>query len=229
MTTWRIFAVHVRECRRLYSRDSKPLPCCLSSTSQQLLIAVNRGAAGTGMETGRKLWSQHTLCLTQELLLGNYSQDQLFSSLHNIFLWFSSAAGAVSRWGCFPFSPPDSVLLAQMILTVYLSDGEQAVTEVPITPETTCRDVVEFCKEPGESGCHLAEVWRGNGKSWAGRQLRGSERWRAATVHCTVTADPPPPPSQRIASITDVLTCQHFLLRGHSLVQNNIPDQAGLC
>uniref|UniRef100_A0A3B4WIH2 Protein phosphatase 1, regulatory subunit 13Bb n=1 Tax=Seriola lalandi dorsalis TaxID=1841481 RepID=A0A3B4WIH2_SERLL len=52
--------------------------------------------------------------------------------------------------------------LMPMILTVYLSDGEQAVTEVPITPETTCRDVVEFCKEPGESGCHLAEVWRGN-------------------------------------------------------------------
>nr|XP_055041741.1 protein phosphatase 1, regulatory subunit 13Bb isoform X2 [Misgurnus anguillicaudatus] len=49
-----------------------------------------------------------------------------------------------------------------MILTVYLSDGEQTLTEVPITPETTCRDVVEFCKEPGESGCHLAEVWRGN-------------------------------------------------------------------
>uniref|UniRef100_A0A8D0ANU5 Protein phosphatase 1, regulatory subunit 13Bb n=1 Tax=Sander lucioperca TaxID=283035 RepID=A0A8D0ANU5_SANLU len=54
------------------------------------------------------------------------------------------------------------LFLFQMILTVYLSDGEQAVTEVPITPETTCRDVVEFCKEPGESGCHLAEVWRGN-------------------------------------------------------------------
>uniref|UniRef100_A0A1A7WHQ7 Protein phosphatase 1, regulatory (Inhibitor) subunit 13Bb n=1 Tax=Iconisemion striatum TaxID=60296 RepID=A0A1A7WHQ7_9TELE len=49
-----------------------------------------------------------------------------------------------------------------MILTVYLSDGELAAAEVPITPETTCRDVVEFCKEPGESGCHLAEVWRGN-------------------------------------------------------------------
>lgn len=56
-------------------------------------------------------------------------------------------------------------LVSQMILTVYLSDGEQAATEVPITPETTCRDVVEFCKEPGESGCHLAEVWRGNGKA----------------------------------------------------------------
>ncbi|XP_062407524.1 protein phosphatase 1, regulatory subunit 13Bb isoform X2 [Sardina pilchardus] len=49
-----------------------------------------------------------------------------------------------------------------MILTVYLNDGEQAASEVPITPETSCRDVVEFCKEPGESGCHLAEVWRGN-------------------------------------------------------------------
>ncbi|MED6273233.1 hypothetical protein CHARACLAT_004466, partial [Characodon lateralis] len=49
-----------------------------------------------------------------------------------------------------------------VILTVYLSDGEQITAEVPITPETTCRDVVEFCKEPGESGCHLAEVWRGN-------------------------------------------------------------------
>lgn len=65
------------------------------------------------------------------------------------------------------FSAHDRVLVSQMILTVYLSDGEQAVTEVPITPETTCRDVVEFCKEPGESGCHLAEVWRGNGEGAA--------------------------------------------------------------
>ncbi|KAM9646280.1 apoptosis-stimulating of p53 protein 1 [Trichechus inunguis] len=50
----------------------------------------------------------------------------------------------------------------QMILTVFLSNNEQILTEVPITPETTCRDVVEFCKEPGEGGCHLAEVWRGS-------------------------------------------------------------------
>ena len=50
-----------------------------------------------------------------------------------------------------------------MILTVFLSNNEQILTEVPITPETTCRDVVEFCKEPGEGSCHLAEVWRGSG------------------------------------------------------------------
>ncbi|XP_060037092.1 apoptosis-stimulating of p53 protein 1 isoform X2 [Erinaceus europaeus] len=49
-----------------------------------------------------------------------------------------------------------------MILTVFLSNNEQILTEVPITPETTCRDIVEFCKEPGEGSCHLAEVWRGN-------------------------------------------------------------------
>lgn len=51
-----------------------------------------------------------------------------------------------------------------MILTVFLSDGDQMLTEVPVTPDTLCKDVVEFCKEAGESGCHLAEVWRGNGK-----------------------------------------------------------------
>ncbi|XP_048341537.1 apoptosis-stimulating of p53 protein 1 isoform X5 [Sphaerodactylus townsendi] len=50
----------------------------------------------------------------------------------------------------------------QMILTVFLSNNEQILTEVPITPETTCQDVVEFCKEPGEGSCHLSEVWRGN-------------------------------------------------------------------
>lgn len=56
-----------------------------------------------------------------------------------------------------------NLFLLQMILTVFLSNNEQILTEVPITPETTCRDVVEFCKEPGEGNCHLAEVWRGNG------------------------------------------------------------------
>uniref|UniRef100_A0A8C1XJB8 Protein phosphatase 1, regulatory subunit 13Ba n=1 Tax=Cyprinus carpio TaxID=7962 RepID=A0A8C1XJB8_CYPCA len=40
-------------------------------------------------------------------------------------------------------------------------DNQQLLTEVPITPETLCKDVVEFCKEAGESSCHLAEVWRG--------------------------------------------------------------------
>lgn len=54
-------------------------------------------------------------------------------------------------------------LCFQMFLTVYLSNNEQHFTEVPVTPETICRDVVDLCKEPGESDCHLAEVWCGSG------------------------------------------------------------------
>uniref|UniRef100_A0A8C3PWW4 Tumor protein p53 binding protein 2 n=1 Tax=Chrysolophus pictus TaxID=9089 RepID=A0A8C3PWW4_CHRPC len=53
-------------------------------------------------------------------------------------------------------------VITEMFLTVYLSNNEQHFTEVPVTPETTCRDVVELCKEPGESECHLAEVWCGS-------------------------------------------------------------------
>ncbi|XP_039658448.1 apoptosis-stimulating of p53 protein 2-like [Perca fluviatilis] len=49
-----------------------------------------------------------------------------------------------------------------MFLTVYLSSNEQHFSEVPITPETLCRDVVELCKEPGEADCYLAQVWRGS-------------------------------------------------------------------
>uniref|UniRef100_A0A8C9RNJ4 Protein phosphatase 1, regulatory subunit 13Bb n=1 Tax=Scleropages formosus TaxID=113540 RepID=A0A8C9RNJ4_SCLFO len=51
---------------------------------------------------------------------------------------------------------------SQMILTVYLNKGQQTLAEVPVTPETTCRDVVDLCRAPGESSCHLAEVWNGN-------------------------------------------------------------------
>ncbi|XP_048061949.1 apoptosis-stimulating of p53 protein 2a isoform X2 [Megalobrama amblycephala] len=49
-----------------------------------------------------------------------------------------------------------------MFLTVYLSNNDQHFTEVPITPETVCRDVVDLCRDSGDSSCHLAEVWRGS-------------------------------------------------------------------
>lgn len=54
-----------------------------------------------------------------------------------------------------------------MFLTVYLSNSDQHYTEVPITPETTCRDVIGYCKEPGEADCHLAERWRGGERAIA--------------------------------------------------------------
>ncbi|XP_041468175.1 apoptosis-stimulating of p53 protein 1-like [Lytechinus variegatus] len=52
-------------------------------------------------------------------------------------------------------------LPGQMILKVYLSNSPDTLSDVPITPETRCRDVVEFCREAGEVQCHLAELWRG--------------------------------------------------------------------
>ncbi|KAG5857737.1 hypothetical protein ANANG_G00022550 [Anguilla anguilla] len=64
---------------------------------------------------------------------------------------------------------PDLGTGAQPVLTAADHDPDgvpdrqrEAADGGPHHPDTTCGDVVEFCKEPGESGCHLAEVWRGN-------------------------------------------------------------------
>ncbi|KAG7226304.1 hypothetical protein INR49_003056 [Caranx melampygus] len=60
----------------------------------------------------------------------------------------------------------------RVILTVYLNDTQQMLTEVPVTPATRVVDVVEYCKEAGEGECHLAEVWNGHvGGQEAGGQL----------------------------------------------------------
>uniref|UniRef100_A0A8C5CIP7 Tumor protein p53 binding protein, 2a n=1 Tax=Gadus morhua TaxID=8049 RepID=A0A8C5CIP7_GADMO len=79
---------------------------------------------------------------------------------------------------CPSLSPPHSCLL-QVFLTVYLSNNDQHFTEVPVTPETLCRDVVELCKEPGEADCHLAEMWRGSERPVGDgeRMLDVLQRW----------------------------------------------------
>ncbi|XP_061645618.1 apoptosis-stimulating of p53 protein 2a isoform X2 [Phyllopteryx taeniolatus] len=66
-----------------------------------------------------------------------------------------------------------------MFLTVYLSNNDQHFTEVPITPETLCRDVVDLCKEPGEADCHLSEMWRGSERAVGDgeRMLDVLQRW----------------------------------------------------
>lgn len=43
-----------------------------------------------------------------------------------------------------------------MIIRVWC-DGEGS-TYVPVTPNTTCRDVIECCKDPGDHKCHLVKV-----------------------------------------------------------------------
>lgn len=66
-----------------------------------------------------------------------------------------------------------------MFLTVYLSNNDQHFTEVPVTPDTLCRDVVDLCKEPGETDCHLSEMWRGSERPVGDgeRMLDVLQRW----------------------------------------------------
>uniref|UniRef100_A0A8C4R5F6 Protein phosphatase 1, regulatory subunit 13Bb n=2 Tax=Eptatretus burgeri TaxID=7764 RepID=A0A8C4R5F6_EPTBU len=69
----------------------------------------------------------------------------------------------------------------KMILNVHLSEDEQPVTEVPVTPQTTCRDVVEACKEPGEGSCQLVESWQGCERAVADNERMAEllQRWGA--------------------------------------------------
>lgn len=46
----------------------------------------------------------------------------------------------------------------QIIVRVY---AEGVVTEVPVTPDTTCRDVIECIRDPGDENCCLVETWCG--------------------------------------------------------------------
>jgi hypothetical protein len=48
-----------------------------------------------------------------------------------------------------------------MIVRVYGDSGgdDTPVTDVPVTPDTTCRDVIECCRDPGEEHCALVETW----------------------------------------------------------------------
>ncbi|XP_076841111.1 apoptosis-stimulating of p53 protein 2b isoform X1 [Brachyhypopomus gauderio] len=66
-----------------------------------------------------------------------------------------------------------------MFLTVYLSNNDKHFTEVPVTPETLCRDVVDLCKEPGEVDCYLAETWRGSERviGDSERMIEVLQRW----------------------------------------------------
>ncbi|RXN06438.1 apoptosis-stimulating of p53 2-like isoform X1 [Labeo rohita] len=80
---------------------------------------------------------------------GNRCQDHI--PHHNI--------AAMQRSLCLENPAPKD---QPMFLTVYLSNSDKHFTELPITPETLCRDVVDMCKEPGEVDCYLAEMWRGS-------------------------------------------------------------------
>ncbi|XP_073967066.1 apoptosis-stimulating of p53 protein 1-like, partial [Choristoneura fumiferana] len=46
-----------------------------------------------------------------------------------------------------------------MIVRVWCESGAGwAPTHVPVTPQTTCRDVLDCCREPGDEPCLLLSV-----------------------------------------------------------------------
>ena len=54
------------------------------------------------------------------------------------------------------------VFSLQMIVRVFADDAgedESLVTDVPVTPDTTCRDVIECSRDPGDEHCALVETW----------------------------------------------------------------------
>jgi hypothetical protein len=36
--------------------------------------------------------------------------------------------------------------------------GDGSSTDVPVTPDTTCSDVIECCRDPGDETCNLVAV-----------------------------------------------------------------------
>ncbi|RZC33621.1 hypothetical protein BDFB_008322 [Asbolus verrucosus] len=45
--------------------------------------------------------------------------------------------------------------------------GDGASTDVPVTPDTTCSDVIECCRDPGDETCDLIAVCpEHGGKLW---------------------------------------------------------------
>lgn len=48
------------------------------------------------------------------------------------------------------------MVMLQLIVRVYV---EGVVAEVPVTPDTTCKDVIECVRDPGDEHCSLVESW----------------------------------------------------------------------
>ncbi|XP_023256918.1 apoptosis-stimulating of p53 protein 2-like [Seriola lalandi dorsalis] len=93
-----------------------------------------------------------------------------------------------------------------MFLTVYLSNNDQHFSEVPITPETLCRDVVELCKEPGEADCYLAEMWRGGSR--AADQMMKRNQVKASAERCLENGISAPCLDVTLGELQDLATRQ---------------------
>lgn len=68
-----------------------------------------------------------------------------------------------------------------MIVRVY---GDGVHTDVPITPATTCRDLVDCCRDPGEEHCQLVGLSGTHGGEFLAFNLF---RWNRVTYVLCLT------------------------------------------
>ena len=64
----------------------------------------------------------------------------------------------------------------QIILKVHLDDNEERCLEFPVTPESTCEDVLACMREPGEGSAIITQLSNGQGKLL--------ETFRSSSITC---------------------------------------------
>lgn len=71
-----------------------------------------------------------------------------------------------------------------MIVRVF---GDGTLTDVPVTPDTTCSDLIECCRDPGEESCELVAVCPEYGGMYMFMQFPDyfEELFTAAFCFCT--------------------------------------------
>ena len=64
----------------------------------------------------------------------------------------------------------------QIILKVHLDDNEERCLEFPVTPESTCEDVLACMREPGDGSAIITQLSNGQGKLL--------ETFRSSSITC---------------------------------------------
>ncbi|XP_054635668.1 apoptosis-stimulating of p53 protein 2-like isoform X2 [Dunckerocampus dactyliophorus] len=108
-----------------------------------------------------------------------------------------------------------------MFLTIFLGSGEHDACEVPITPHTLCRDVLDVCREPGEVRCYLTETWRGSERTVGEEEkmMEVLQRWGQRRVEVSYLLRPPAEPGPQLGVCRPA---DHMTSTGHMTVDHEV-------
>ncbi|KAI8432185.1 hypothetical protein MSG28_004644 [Choristoneura fumiferana] len=102
-----------------------------------------------------------------------------------------------------------------MIVRVWCESGAGwAPTHVPVTPQTTCRDVLDCCREPGDEPCLLLSVHpQHGGKNITTSRTDGEARAHDAADHLSCVATCSTPAENRVKSLVCCSACTRVQAR----------------